>query len=242
MASTLTHDEIVTLIKDALVANTTTDTPIASGASSEMLRAMNDAYQAIWEVSGGAIKTVASATLWTSAQSATGVVTGALAGVKDILHLFASTTSDSTGTTAGDVELDKRDLGYIQRLRKMDISGTYAKPKVYAITRLEATSPAAATASTVGLLQLDYFPSVAGFYFPAIYVPEFTPLDGGASDCPTVTDIESRDIAWMAAADLAPRIGRSSLVPSILMKVSDATNKLLAPKLRNLLVASQKAA
>ncbi len=32
----------------------------------------------------------------------------------------------------------------------------------------------------MGKFRLDYYPGVTGFYFPADYLPEFTPMDGGA--------------------------------------------------------------
>lgn len=194
----------------------------------------------MWEISGGNIVTAASATLWTSAQtSTTGIVAGALAGIREIRHLFASTTSGSTGTSSGDNELDPVDLGEIQALRKSNLTGTYDRPKLYAVTRLQPATPAAAGVSDVGKLQLDYWPTVTGFYFPGIYIPEFTPMDGGASDCPAVNDLEAYDIAWIAAADLAVRIGRQHLVPSLLMKVSETTAAALDRKLKSLLSGDQ---
>jgi len=227
----LTVTEIDTLIDDIIVTQVTVDDPVPAA---EKLRSINDAYGSIWEASGGSIKTVASATLWTSAQTATGIVVGALADIRQIKHLFASNTSSSTGVSANDSELDPVDLARIQRLRKSNLTGTYDRPKEYAVTRMGT-----ATAADVGKLQLDYWPSVTGFYFPAIYIPFFTPATAINSDKPDVNDLESYDIAYLSAADLMQRIGRPDLVPGVLLKVSEATAKALERKLKSMVAADQ---
>jgi hypothetical protein len=300
--SVLTYAELVEQIEDAIVGNVSTDAPIGTA---EMLRAINDAYASVWEISGGGIKSVGSPTAWHSAEGATGIVYGLLSDIKEVLHLYASTTAPSvlttttslgldaltsaalfgpikrgmhitgadipantvvksiestssltmsqvatgnttglrtfsdTGEVSGTKELDRRELSEVQWWKKSSLAGTYAQPKIYSVTRLEAGTPAAATVSDVGKLRLDYWPEVTGFYFPIAYIPQFTPMDGGSSDVPSVNDLESYDIAWMAAADLAPRIGRAELVPAILMKVSAGTQRALERKLSTLVSADQ---
>lgn len=295
----LTYSDITQRIQDEIVANVTTDAPVSAA---ELLRAVNDAYATVWEISGGGIKMVGSPTAWQTAQSATGIVYGLLTDVKDVLHLYASSTAPSalttvtasnttltsaalfgsikpgmhitgtgipanthvisvestssltmsqaatdatsnsrtfsdTGEVSGTKELDPSDLAHVQWLKKSNITGTYAQPKVYSVTRLDPTAPATAGVSDVGKLRLDYWPEATGFYFPMIYQPQFTPMDGGTSDVPAVNDLEVYDIAWMAAADLAPSIGRAELVPKLLLKVSEGTRMALERKAATLIAA-----
>ena len=150
----------------------------------------------------------------------------------------ARTFSD-TGQVSGTTEMDKAELSRIEWLRRSDLPGTYARPKLYSVTRMNPVAPAAAGVGEAGLLRLDYWPQVTGFYYPISYLPHFTPLDGGATDVPAVTPLEAYDIAWIAAADLAPRFGRAEFVPSILRKVSQGTTAAIEVKLRALLDAAQ---
>lgn len=297
----LTYTEITDYVKDALVANVTTDAPISS---TEMLRAVNAAYSEVWEISGGSMKSVGSPTAWQSAQTATGLVFGLLTDINRILDVYASSTAPSalttvtaasttltsaalfgsitrgmhitgtgipantyvisvestssltmsqaatdstsntrtfsdTGEVSGTKQMQPVEFEEVQFWKKSDITGTYDKPKIYAATRLEAGSPLTATASDVGKHRLDYYPAVTGFYFPISYLPQFTPMDGGASDVPSVNDLESYDIAWMAALDLCPREGRAELAPALALKVSAGTAKAFERKLKALLSADQ---
>lgn len=219
------------LFLDRLQANVATDPPFSAA---EIARALNDAYADVWEISGGGTKTVASATAWVSAQTATGVVTGLLTDINAVLHVWASTTSGSVGVSAGDNELDKCELSMVQWLRKSSLTGTYDRPKVYAVSRIATAVPGA-----VGLHRLDYWPSVTGYYFPTEYKPQFTPIDSVTVTTPDVNDLESRDIGLIAAAQRAPLIGRAELVPSILADVSNRTSEALRRKMKALLSADQ---
>lgn len=228
----LVYSELKNLAFDRAQVNVTVDAPISD---TEFARFINDAYSDIWPPSGGRLKTVASATAWTSAQTATGQVVGILTDVEDIRHVWASTTSGSVGVSSGDYELDRVELSRIFALRA-DGSGypTYLKPREYAISRKATTTPA-----SVNLLQLDYWPSVTGYYLPIAYVPQFTPIDSATVTTPDVNDIESRDIALLAASRIAQAVGRAELVPGILADISTRTQTAIQRKLEALLDARQ---
>jgi hypothetical protein len=228
----LTFTEIEEGLLNALVANPATDAPFATA---EKLRAVNEAYAQVWEIGGPSVKNVASATAWTTADTATGVVTGILQEINEILHVYASSTSGSVGVSSGDNELDRVELSMLEWLRKSNLTGTYTRPQCYAISRISTGNVAAA----VNLIQLNYWPSVTGFFFPIKYLPQFTPAASIGSTVPDVNDLESYDIAWLAAADLAPRIGRSDLVPGLLMKVSSGTAKALERKMAAMMSGDQ---
>ena len=61
----LTYAELNSHVLDELEANVSVDAPIAAA---EMARALNNAYQLVWENEGGGLTKVASATAWTTAQ------------------------------------------------------------------------------------------------------------------------------------------------------------------------------
>lgn len=216
---------------DRIQANTSTDAPFSAA---EIARFLNDAYSDVYEISESSHKTVASATAWTSAETATGYVVGLLTDMRDVLHCWASTTSGSVGRSSGDVELDRVELSRVLALRQSSMTGTYALPKVYAISRVATVTPA-----SVGLHRLDYWPSVTGFYFPIMYLPQLTEIDSATVTTPDVNDIESRDIGLLAAARAAPLVGRHDLVPSILADVSERTARALERKMKTLLHAGQ---
>lgn len=229
----LIYSEIETLMLDRAVASASTGAPVSTA---EKNRLVDEAYVDIYEVSGGGIKKVASATAWTSAQVATGVVQGILTDIREPMHLFATATSGSIGVpgTDSEVTLPKGGLPYINFLRQSSGHGTYSVPKMAAIVRLDSVNVAA----DVGKVVLEYWPSVTGFYFPLHYVPMFTPLAGSANLKPNVTDLESRDIGLIAAARLAISIDRQDLVPGILADISQRTAKGLAEKLKAMMSAA----
>lgn len=219
------------LLLDRIQANVSTDAPLSAA---EIARFLNEAYADIWEISGGGVKTVASATAWTSASSMTGVVTGLLTDIHEITRIWSSTTAASVGVSSGDNELDRTELSMVQWLRKSFMTGSYDRPKVYAATRLATAVP-----GSVGNHRLDYWPSVTGYYFPTEYVPQFTEIDSVTVTTPDVNDLESRDIGLLAAARAAPLIGRAELVPSILADVSSRTAAALERKMKSLLSGNQ---
>jgi hypothetical protein len=61
--------------------------PDAPVSDAEFARYINDALRDVWEMSGGRLKTVPSATAWTSSETALGTVTGILTDVQEIVHL-----------------------------------------------------------------------------------------------------------------------------------------------------------
>ena len=228
----LTSTQINDLMLDRAQANVTTDAPISS---TEALRFINDAFADVYEVSGGRIKSVQSSTAWTTAQSATGIVAGILTDIADVQALFWK-SSDAVAV-ATDVVMRRVELERILWLRGAQGHGTYNdKPKLYALSPM-----ATDTAADVNKLQLDYFPAVTGFYFPIRYVRQFNPLSAIDTSVPDVNDLESRDIALLAAARIAPLIGRAELVPSILADVSARTAAALERKMMALQSGRQDA-
>lgn len=230
--ATPSYSELKNLAFDRAQVNVTTDAPISD---TEFARFINEALRDVYNISGGREKTVASATAWTSAEAATGQVAGILTDVEDILHVWASTTSGSVGVSSGDTELDKAELSEILALRA-NSSGypTYLRPKKYAVTRKATT-----TVADVNKLQLDYWPSVTGFYLPIMYVPQFSEIDSATVTTPDLNDIEARDGGLICAARIAQAVGRSELVPGIFADISTRTQTLMDRKLRAMLDGKQ---
>lgn len=215
-----------TAFLDNLQINTSTDPPIATVASagsvaaSKTYPALNDAYASLWEISGGSVTKATSATLWTPDVTAdtTGVLAGDLTTVSEILHLWSTTTSGSTGGGSGDLELDRRDLDEVLWWRNHNTGlGTYAEPQIYAVT-MKAT----ATAADVNKWQLDVAPGVSGRYFPAWYVPHFTAL-ASATDVPDLPDIFQRDLPILAAYNYADLVARPDFKPALFARFSEKT-------------------
>jgi len=231
----LTYANLKNLAFDRAQVNVTTDAPVSD---TEFARFINEALVDVWAISGGRPLTVASATAWTSAQTATGQVTGILTDVEDINHCWASTTSGSVGVSSGDVELDRVELSLIMALRADGVGlPTYAAttpPKCYALSRKATTTPA-----SVNLLQLDYWPSVTGFYLPIMYVPQFREIDSATVTTPDVNDLESRDAGLICAARIAQMVQRNDLVPGILADVSNRTAAALERKFAAMLDGKQ---
>lgn len=232
----LTETEMKDLILDALQSNVAVDLPFAFGAGTEGERHINDAYAQVWELSGGGVLAATGGAAWTPAPtvSASGKVTGVLTNVDEILHVWASTSGTSVGGEAGDLEMDHVELSEIQFYRQSQGQGTYPAPKLWAATRLRTTVDA-----DVNKFRLDVYPGVVGFHFPIDYVPQFTPLNGTTIVVPDVNDLESRDIAYLAALAMAPLEGRAELAPTIAMKVSEKTRLGLERKASALLHGKQ---
>lgn len=231
----LTAAEIDSLALDRAQASATTDAPLSTA---EKLRFYNDAYADVYEIAGGRIKRVASATAWTSAQTSTGIVAGILTDIQEVVAVFQTTTSGSTGGIS-DAPLRRVELERILWLRTAQGHGVYLTPKLFAISPMATT-----TAADVNKVQLDYYPSgaaVTGFYFPMHYIAQFTPLTALSTEVPDVNDAESRDIALLGAARIAQVIGRSDLVPGILADVSMKTAAALDRKMRSLMAGNQDA-
>lgn len=231
--SVLTYSQIVALIFDRIQGGDPagTDPPFTT---TETARHVNDAYADIWEISGGAIKRVASATAWaTSPTSGTsGINTSLLTDIGEIKEVFSSTTLASTGdVAAGDKRLDPVDASEILWYRENQTHiGSYNHPVMYSVTRNYTT-----TVADVNKLQLDVWPGVSGIYLPVHYVPQFAEIDSATVTTPAVNDIESRDIALLAASRMAPLIGRNELVPGILADLSQRTAEALERKISALM-------
>ena len=223
--ATPSYSELKSLAFDRAGINVTTDAPIDD---TTFARYVNDALRDVWEMSGGRIKIVASATAWTNANSATGVVTGILTDIAEVRHVWASTVSGSVGVSSGDVELDIVDFARIQYLRSASGLPTYATtvaPKECSISRLATSTPA-----SVNLVRLDYFPGNTGFYMPIAYLPQFAEIDSATVTTPDMDDILARDGGLMCAARLCQIVDRMDLVPGIMADISQRTQEAMARK------------
>lgn len=237
---TLTYTNIQDLVLDELQANVTTDAPIVITAGGELERAINDALAQVWEASGGTLTAATHATLWNETVAAgTQTLTGKLASIEEILHLWFSGTSGSTGYTAGDFELQVAELSLIHWLRSNGGSGVgvglYSKPQYYAVTKAATVTPA-----NVNKFTIEYWPPSTGVgFFPAHYIPQFSAIDAATVTTPDLNDIQSRDVAYLCAFNLAERFGRAEFKPGIMAKLSEATRLMLDRKLSSMVDAKQ---
>jgi hypothetical protein len=151
-----------------------------------------------------------------------------------------STSNSRTFTvTYAAIELDKVELSQIHWLRTHSSAtvgvGTYATPKVYA-TYYSAS--AITTGPGTNVIIAEVWPGTAGYYFPMHYAPQFLPMDATITS-PDVNDLESRDIAHIAALALCQNLGRAEFAPGIAAKISDKTQQALARKLSAMMDAKQ---
>ena len=159
---------------------------------------------------------MASATAWTNAQTAAGVVSGILTDIRRVLRIWASTTAGSTGLSDDDSEVKIVPLNRIQYLRSGGrvTPGSTERPLECAITPLGTT-----TQADIGKRRLDYWPMGSGYYFPIEYFKQFTPIATADVDSTSksldLSDLGSRLLPLLAARRKAPLIGRPDLVPAI---------------------------
>lgn len=223
----LTLLDIQNLALDRLVSNVAVDAPIVTA---ELNRAIDDAYSDLWEIGGASVKQSTHATLWTPSPATVGIftLTGVVANFREMLRVFRSTTVGSIGLTLGDVELDRMEVSEIMFRRNS--ADLYDDTAGYAVEKWEPSA-----AADVGKINLHLWPPAKTTqYYPAHYVRDRTTISG-ATDKPDVTEGESRDIAYMAAIQLAPAVGRAELVPSLIAEVSAKTRNALDAKFRALL-------
>ena len=198
---------------------------------------MNNAYQRIWELWGGSVVAAASATLWTPDVTAdtTGKLSGDLQTISEILNLWTTTTAGSTGGGSGDILLDRVDLSQIEWLRANATGlGTYTESQVYAVSMIASSNAAASSNKWL----LDVWPGVTARYYPAHYRPQFTAL-AAATDVPDLPDLAQLDVAFLAAWDWAPLVGRTDLVESIARQVSEKSQALLVRRSEAMVDARQ---
>lgn len=230
----LTYSEMSTLAMKRIQGDVANDPPFTAA---DILVHMNEAYADVWQASGAAFAAVQGATIWSTNQPTTGganVCQSTLASIEEILHVWAADNNTDVPGTPDWNELERVDLATIFARGATSGIGTYSTPKVYAIAR-----KVQAAGATTNLFTLYFWPYVAGFYFPTIYAQQFVPLDGTAGHSPNVNDLESRDIAILAAARMAPLAGRAEFVPSILMDVSERTRAGLERRQAALMDAKQ---
>jgi len=239
----IAYAEIKRRILDALVINSAANVPISFGASTEGDDAINAAYALVFEDAGGTLKADTHANIWATA-AASGVITltSTLTSIGEIIHLWVNDTLGATGPDTGTFfELQKAPGGVdeIQWCRANLSStqgGVYSRPMMYAISKPSTTSP-----TSVNKLTAEIWPAATATYkyFPAHYIPQFTVLDSVTVTTPDVNDIQSYDIPYLAAIDLAPRIDAQHLIPGLRAKLSDTTRAALARRESSLDAARQ---
>ncbi len=245
--ATLTRAEMELVALKRSNSYATVDAPFVAA---DITSALNEAYSVFWERGGGAAKRALHTTAWIEASDdGTGIVTGKIQDIGEILRVWHAALNTSLGRTNGDRELVKVDPSRVNYLRSeaglaaasvgpatVGVVGKYAKPKIYCAYRKDAGGVAAAD---VNEFSLEVWPALAGAFYPIEYVPQFVPLTDAGTDCPNVTDIESYDMGLWAAATLAPLSGSADLVPSILASISESGQAALERKISAMLQAKQ---
>lgn len=230
MASALTVTQIDTETKNLLQANVVSgiDPPFTAA---QYLEAYNAAYQDIWMESGGRLKKAASATAWSVATTTTsGIMTGILDSIEEILQAWFTATSGSTGGTEGtDFPIRETEKAEINFWRGWNgAQGAYASIQMYSVDRLQTTTDA-----DKNKMQLDFWPAIASVYIPIQYVQQFVPFTAVDTTIPELTDAESRDIPLFAAASLAPRMSRWDLIDGLLRQVSRRNQPIVERRARS---------
>jgi len=153
------------------------------------------------------------------------------------ITLTSNATANGTVTltfspTESGNELDRRDLSYIHWLRSNSV-GAYTVPKIYALVMV--ASPGT---TDVNKAILEYWPGSTGYYFPLHYVPQMVPMDVTITT-PDVNDLESADIAHLAALNFAALNGRAELAETCALKLSENTRLALDRKLASMVAGKQ---
>ena len=228
----LLYTEISDLALDRAQVNVSTD-PAFSAAV--IARHINDAYADVWEISGGGILSATHTTIWeaydTNAFSTKASITNRIG---EIVRVYEATSNSVTGHSDTTLPLLQR----VEQERILYLhhgaAPSYSETKLYSVTRIDEVDE-----TRIPRLRLDVYPIIASRFFPIDYIPQRTDIDSATNTQPSCTDLESRDIALLTAARLAPLAGRHDLVPSILMDVSERTRAALDRKIRSLMDASQ---
>jgi hypothetical protein len=159
-----------------------------------------------------------------------GFTTSKVTTIQDIIAAF------QTGTDAvpddDDLVLDRVDYQRIQYLRQTSGHGGYSNLKLYSLTDVATT-----TTADINTIRIDVWPTVSSKLVGIHYTPQFTPL--AATETPNVNDIESRDIALLAALKIVPLVGRSELAPSIAADISERTRQALDRKIKTMMSGDQ---
>jgi len=178
--------------------------------------------------------------------SGSGIPVGAT--VTDVATTSSITISHAATATANPVTLtftsvlgarplDRVDLDEILYRRGSYAPGTYGTPQCYSISPVAMTT--LSVTATINRYQLDWWPSVTGYYFPMRYVAQFADLSAGLY--PDVNDAESHDIAYLAAMRLVPLLGKTHLRESIAADLSARTAERLQRKIAAMMSGDQDA-
>lgn len=225
MAGAPTITQINTETKTLLQATASTDPPFDS---SQYLDAHNYAYQQVWMESGGRLKKVASGTAWSSATTTTsGVMTGILDSIEEILQAWWTASAGSTGGTEGtDFVIRETEKAEINFWRGRNAgSGSYGTIQMYSVDRLQT-----ATDADKNKMVLDFWPAIASVYIPIHYVPQFVPFSAIDSTIPELDDAQARCVSLISAIRLAPLEARWDFLEGYFRELA-MLNKPLAERI-----------
>jgi hypothetical protein len=202
------------------LCTTTNNSADISHASAGFLAAIVNG----WHISGTGIPSNTYVDYKTSTGAITMTRQATATGSGNVTITFSPTESTR--------ELEPASLARILQLRSSSGLGTYAAPALYAVRF--AASPGS---TDVMKAVLEYYPGTVGYYFPVHYKPQFVPMDSTITT-PDVNDIESRDIAHLAAFNLVNHAGRPDLAEGIAAKLSEGTRLGLERKERAMTAAT----
>lgn len=250
MATTISYSwaDIATLALERVGGNVSTDGPFT--AAQQLVHA-KQALTDVWEAMGGRMTRVSGGDLWTGTASSTSESTklmdpaydatfGANA-VDEVISVWASTNETALGTASGDVPLDRVDVQEILALRGSSGLGAYAAPKLYAIVREAVTDLSEDTLLKMDRFRLFWYPSVAGFWFPALVLIKAPfPASLSASVFPDLSPRQAMDVALLMAMRFARLMKRDELAAQIEGEVSEAVQMLFAKRRGVLMSPDQK--
>ncbi|MGQ0721023.1 MAG: hypothetical protein ACT4PE_05545 [Candidatus Eiseniibacteriota bacterium] len=229
----LLYSEIQDLALDRIQANTATDPPFTAA---QIARHINDAYADVYEISGGGLVSATHNGIWEVLETnAYSTIVSISKRIAEVVRVYAS---DGLAATVGTEDASFTVLERVEQERifylNHNVSLAYSTPKLYSITRIDEVAE-----TRIPRLRLDVWPINLNYKHPVDYIPQFSPIDSVTDTQPSCSDIESRDIALLAAARMAPLIGRAEFVPGIMLDVSERTRAALERKASALLDARQ---
>ena len=229
----LLFTEISDLALDRVQVNVATDPAFTAAV---IARAINDAYADVFEISGGGIISATHTTIWevydTTAYSTKASITNR---IREVVRAYETEVNTVTGGASAAYRiLERVEQERVLYLQRMGRVLNYATTKCYSITRINETDE-----TRIPRLRLDVYPAGLTAFYPIDYIPQFTEIDAATNTQPSCTDLESRDIALLTAARLAPLAGRHDLVPSIMADVSERTARALEARFASLADARQ---
>ena len=240
MATNISYSwaDIDALALEKVGGNVATDGPFT--AAQRLVHAKH-ALSDVWEAIGGRMTRVAGTDLWSGGASSSAESTKLMDPsydttfgsnlIEDIISVWASTNDTSVGTVVGDVPLDRVDVQELLALRGSSGLGSYASPKLYAIVREAVTDATEDTLLKMDRFRLYWYPSVAGFWFPALVsIKAPFPANLTAAVYPDLSPRHAMDVALLMAARFARLMKRDELAAQIEGEASEAVQMLFAKR------------